>query len=882
MVKKLRAALILLAYVGIAAAIMMIIYNNGIYPSGTDTLGYLYKSDVLYREISGRNFYPLFDKMWYNGVEMMRYQAPLPLYFLVLCQFLSGGDLFNGYILFTGAVFFLGAAAWLRIGCTHKRFWLGTFLGIFWFFLPNNLYALFGEGDLPRAFCMVLLPLFISGIYDYLLEGKWSNLPKIMLCFLMIILCGVTYAVMIVAVVVIFVVMFKLMHRQRGRVIPMLGATMLPFMLAGIWLYPYFRGISVAQNGTQTMQRFFQSILVTLNPLYRVLHSRESFYFGLAAFLLAIFGILFSYRKSMPGFWTGIIICFCTTLTMYPVLAFLPGSQYLWLLRYISIALCMILYSFLLWDTLKKGYVAVVCVLLCLDSLLSLGFVYGNADGEPVQERIAAYEEEMLLKEAKEMTKQRMALLDISSSGASAAYMISGYEKGVPATFGFGWQAASTARNITQLDQAMDEGGYLYLFDRCLELGNDTILVKVDLLHNGKEDINELDNCAARLGYEMADYNEEYRLYHLDTYESFGTVSKYRAIGIGTSAPQISIYFPAVKETTSTNLNDYTFEELKDYDVMYLAGFTYEDREAAEELVLKLSEAGTKIIILADGIPADKQSGVRTFLGTGSYNIEFSNGYPELDTIEGYLNCDLFPSGYTKWNTVYINGLDECWGKLTDLNQEVEFYGTVKNDNIIMIGLNLTYHYALTHDAAVGELLSHALTLTSSEIPERTIVPLSVEYEANQITVSSEYDNVNTALAWHDTFSSGQEFSEENKLVFVNKGDTVLRMEYPYLLEGAVLSGSGILLSAVFFIVTGTAPARRKKKEAKKEAERKAEEKRKKKKEAEEKTEETASGRTISISNIRRNINEFDFDIDENDEEEDFDLDMGDYDDFDI
>ena len=65
---------------------------------------------------------------------------------------------------------------------------------------------------------------------------------------------------------------------------------------------------------------------------------------------------------------------------MYPVLKILPGSQYLWMLRFISIALCMILYSFLKWDTLKKPLVVLFCVILIADIVPSLPLITGDGN----------------------------------------------------------------------------------------------------------------------------------------------------------------------------------------------------------------------------------------------------------------------------------------------------------------------------------------------------------------------------------------------------------------------------------------------------------------------------------------------------------------------
>lgn len=796
--RKLKTLGVILIYGILAVIIVLLVSRNGVYPSGSDTLSHIYKGDVLYREIQRGNLYPLFDPMWYNGVDMMRYWAPLPIYALAGCQALAGGSALMGYLAYAGLIFFLGALAWLWVGCRHGRPWLGAFLGALWFFMPNNLYALFVEGNLPRALCMVLLPLFVSYVHDYLLEDRFSSLPKMIVCFALMALCDLVYAAMIAVSLLIFAVAYMSLYRKQGRkVLDCLICVALAFLLTGIWSYASLQG-GVSSSNPQVMQRFFQNMLISINPLYRIQHGQNYFYYGLAAFCLGLFGIVFSKRRAMPGFWMSMIIFFCTTTTMYNVMVQFPGSQYLWMLRFISIALCFTLYSLLLWDSLKKPLLYLVCFLLFVDMLPSLGLIRGSRTAVSVEQRFDTLEKGTLLDQAKEIAVQRLTLMDASALEATGAYLVSGYKKGVPGTFGSSWQTAATAHNIVQLNQALEDGGYLYLFDRCIELGSDTVLIRTDQLDNGTRDEENVDAAAATLGYDLVDSNDGYRLYHMDCNGNFGVISKYKAIGIGSSAPTISISFPAVEETISTNLNDYTFEELSQYEVIYLAGFTYDDKEAAEKLIMDLSDSGVRILILADGIPADEHTGVQSFLGLNCYNINFKNGFPELDTIDGKLNCDLFPDGYTDWKTVYVNGLEEVWGTMTDLEQQLDFYGSIEDGNIIVIGLNLTYHYALTKDSGVGALLAHALMLNSYELPERTLVPLSVDYGINSIDVTSEYDEVDTTLAWHDIYESRQNIYMKNYLTYVDKGHTVIALHYPYLWEGAAISAASLVASGAF------------------------------------------------------------------------------------
>lgn len=799
MKNKMKEIGILLLYGILSSFIVYIVFRNGIYPSGSDTMCHIYKGDVLYQEILKGNWYPLFDSMWYNGVEMMRYWAPLPVYVLAACQAIAGGNPLNGYLIFVGLIFFFGAYVWWIIGKRHKRRVLGAFLGIAWFFMPNNLFALFVEGNLPRSLCMVFLPLFVSYLYDYLIEDNWKSIAKMIPCFSLMALCHLGYAGMIALAVILYLVIYMILYRQRRKVLNCILGMILGFLLIGIWAYASLQGGITSTDSSQVMKGFFQDAWISINPLYRITNGvGTAFYYGASMLALAVFGAVLSKRKSMPGFWASILIFICTTTSLYSFLVLLPGSQYLWMLRFISIALCFTLFSFLMWDSLKKKFVILICAFLILDMIPSYQTFGGYGESESVESRFAELQENTLIAKAKDITKQRLTLMDESTLGATASYLISGYDGKVAATFGAGWQSASTAHNIVQLNQAMDNGCYRYLFDRCIELGSDTVLIQIVQLKNGEEDVKEVDSAAKELGYTLVDKNNEYRLYHLDTYESFGVINTYRAIGIGTSASQISLMYPAVEETVSSNLNDYTFEQLSQYDVVYLDGFTYDDQKEAEQLVIKLSEAGTKVIVLADGIPTEKENGVRNFLGVDCFDITFQNGYPELDTPDGVFDCDLFPEGYSKWKTVYMNGLDQVYGSFGDLNQQLAFCGTVKNENLVMIGINLPYFYSLTSDEKAEQILTKMLGINPTELPKRERVPINIEYLKNEIRITSQYENVDTTISEHDIFSSDNEISAKNHLIYVGKGTTVIKMSYPYLLPGFFMSVIGIVLYGAF------------------------------------------------------------------------------------
>ena len=799
--RKIGIAAAVLLYAAAAVLVAVIVYLGGDYPSGSDAMCHIYKGDVLYHSIAGGNPYPLYDGFWYNGVQMLRYWAPLPVYFLAGCEALAGGDALAGYLVFVGLVLFLGAVSWLYIGVKKNRILLGAFVGLLWFFMPNNLYALFGEGNLPRALSMTLLPLFVYRINAYLGDGEAKSLKHIIILLAALVLCHSGYAGMISLAVLVYLLVHKLLHRQVKRCVPIMLCMVCAYAVTGIWLFASLKGGITSTDSSQVMAGFFQSAWTSLNPFYRYESNNITFYFGLAAFVLAVFGCVCSHRKSMAGFISAVIIFLCTTTAAYPVLRLLPGSQYLWMLRFISIALCFILYSFMEWDTLRKPFTVVICVLLALDVVPSLSLVYTGDNGYTAEERFADFADSTLIAEAKELTTQRMALLDESTLGATAPYLISDFDKKTATSFGAGWQSAVTTRNISMLNEALSDGDYLYLFDRCLELGNDTVLVKLSQLKNRENDAEELTEAAQAVGYRLVDNNGAFALYHIDTYDSFGLISDYRVLGIGSSAGLMALKYPALESADESSIDSFSFDELIKYDTIYLDHFTYSDKQAAEELIRRLSEAGVKIVINADGIPVNKSLNVAEFLGVTCSSIKFENGYPILYVGDEELDCALFDVDYREWDTVYLNGLDKEIGSFYDNNLKEAFLGTAVNDNIIFVGLNLGYHFVLTDDFTLDKLFDGLLGVSRGTLPERALVPLTVSYGNNFITVESDYDNVNTTLAYHDIFKSTGRIYGRNSLMYVDAGSTHIGMSYPYLAVGIVITLIGIAASVGVCIV---------------------------------------------------------------------------------
>lgn len=793
---------VLVGYVALALVTCWVVSQNGSYPRGSDTMFHVYRGNAVYQSLRQGVPWPLVDPLWYNGVELLRFWAPLPAYAMAGCQALAAGDPFHGYLVFCGLVLVVGGLCWYHVGARLGRPALGAFLGAAWFFAPNNLIDLFYEGNLSRAMILAVLPLFLWWVYAFLCGDSWRRLPQISLGFSFMALCHSGYAGMVALAVIVWLLLWAIVNRSWRRGLGVLAAVACGYLAIGVWLVPSLIGGIASTNSSDVMSTFFQSLWLTINPLDRVITGKVEFYFGLSTFLVCAAGALLSKRKSLPLFWCALITVLLTSQSAYPLLSSLPGGQYLWMLRFLSIAIAMVFLGLLTWSTLRRGVLVAMCVLLALDVVPSLSLVYGDLSGRQPAERLSEEADQTLIAQAKQVTRQRMSLIDGSSLGSTGPYIIAAYDQPVAMSQGAGWQSAATATNIMRVNSAAEQGLFPYLFDRSLELGCDTVLVRTGFVRNYSfSSQQEMDAAAQAVGYQLVASNGSYRLYHLDgAPDTWGTVNHYEAIGIGTGASALSLSYPQIEETSDTNLNHYGLDELSGYKTVYLSGFTYDDQSAAEELIEQLAQRGVRVIISADGIPVDQTTHDRIFLGVRCNDVNFSNAYPELHTKVGTLNCEPFPQGSEDWHTVYLEGLDQSWGTFSMEGDEgstgaqnLDFVGTVKSDNIIMVGLNLGYYYSLTQDPGAGQLLDAVMGGERGSLPERDIVPLQVSFAPDGITVSSDTDDVNTTLAYHDEFAQAAGVSTRNNLVHVNAGTTVLPLFYPHLGEGLAVSAVGIV-----------------------------------------------------------------------------------------
>jgi len=788
-------ALIVLALAGILLAVYL--YYTGLYPSGADVYGHLFKSDLAYKSVQSGNYYPLYTELWYNGLQPYRYWAPLPYYLMAFLQFIAGGDVFMAYLLYVVFSVIVGGVGWLLWGIMYRRMVLGTFFALLWFFVPDNLRIFFVEGNLPRMTIAILLPYLFFFVWRLVEHRKKRSAVPIVVIMCLLNLCHIMIAAMVGIGMFVFLLLYSISRRRYSESLYTILFMLMSFAICGPWVYPALKGGLVAMDPSATaevMRALSTPAATSLNPFLRGQGGHELFYFGVSLFVVALFGLFFSDRKSRPGFLTALLIFLGSLPELVPILEKLPLNQLFWMPRFAPIACAVFMISMFEWRTLRRYVLLLMAALLVFDSYLSLDFHRFHS--------MAPLSLSYSLDDAKRITDQRLTLMDQSTYGSYPSFGISAEEPATRYTFGWAWQGAATAYNIMMLNTALERGHYYYLFDRCLELGDDTVLVQKQQVREARQSLEALEEGAAASQYYLAQETNDLYIFKRETPKTFGVVTKYEGLAIGYSANLIALEYPIFEEGVEWALSEYTAEELKKYKVIYLSGFTYGEKgnkEEAEALIMEVAKAGVRIIIDMNLIPADSITRRMTFLEVNAQPVGLRERFPNL-IYQGQIYEPLpFEKEDMDWSTIYLEGLDKIFAYTWLEDKLLPVSGSKWYDNLIFLGFNLLYHASQTDDEAVFGLLGNFFGFEDNQLPTRTVVPLTVDVGKNVISVRSPSDNANTTFGYQDIFTSDREFKNINHLVVVQRGLTEIELHYPHLKEGVLIGLLGLLAVALLY-----------------------------------------------------------------------------------
>lgn len=787
----------MLALVLCAIVVVCVLRAMDFQPSGNDIWSHLYKGDIAYHNLKEGRFYQLYSEYWYNGTQLFRYWAPLSYYSIALMEFFSGGDIVVAYQYFAAFSMILGGIPWILWGREAKRPVFASVVALLWFFFPENLRVYFCEGNMPRMMSAIVIPYVVYFMWRYLRQDKKYSLFGVMISTSFMILSHVMITAMLGVATFVFLLFDVKNNKNYRKAVMTLAAMAIGLLLVGIWLMPALSGgiMSMDSSANVDVMALWMSGLTTLlNPMNRINGVTDTFYYGISVLVLAVAGILLAGRKKRAGFFLFVLILLMSTPAFLPILSKLPLSTLFWMSRFATIAYGFFLFSLMEWTTLKKKYCIVALTILAIDCIPSLNFSRYYTPASDI-----AVENVNILKEN---TTYRTAVMDLSSFGSYPSWGLSTGEDAVKSTFGWAWQGASTSSNIVMLNTAFEYETYDYLFDRCVELGNDTVLIKKDIV--GKREHTEKDviDGAKRSGYELKAETETAYIFKKDTPEQFGVKSKYAGLALGRYANVMTMYYPAFCEGDSEYVDDYTLEELKQYRTIFLSGIFYHEKGKAEQLLRDAAAAGTRVVVDVTHVQEDSSTKQLSFLGVTSQSVTIENRYPGLKYKNESIITKDFPEEYSEWFTGYIGEMDEVLGTVNYNGQELIWLGTNDSDpNIYFLGLNVMYHALETEDHAVFEVMDEVLGVDRTELPSRQLVPVQMEIGWDGIHIVSEEENINTTLAFQDNFRSDTDIWQENNLLYVKEKDTRIDIVYPRKTAGVAASVLGVLAAAGLAVI---------------------------------------------------------------------------------
>jgi len=796
--KAVRLCLYILWLAITSAVFYVLLIRTGYYPWAEDTWGHMFKTHFLYDQVMAGNYFPLYMEYWYNGVQPFRYWAPLPYYIMLLFEMITKGNSILAYNLFVVFIFSAGTFGWILWGMKLNHMKIALLFGVLWFFMPDNLRVLFVEGNLPRVVVTTLLPYLMLGVWEYLENRSKRSFVVIAAGMFLCTLSHLMIAAMVGITLFIFVMIDGFVHKRMKNAIEVLCIAVLGIVSTGIWLYPALQGglLSLDPEAVaEVMENLTYPALQSINPLLR-LRNKEVFYFGISAFFISLVGILFGDRKSKPYFWVVLIIFFGTTKSFVPILSRLPFSQLFWMMRFGPMALVCFLTGLLLWQNVRKVVYLFMCLFIIWDCSISYNVVFHNAS-EPTELMDA-------VSTGIQTAEQRIAMLDLSKYGSFPSYYLT-YNplshKKLSQVYGWAWQGAKTASNIMWINSALEGEYYPFMFDRCVELGADTLIVKKDQV----KDWASFFEAAEKIGYKVIDESTMVLTLKLPIDESFATKVRYEGLAIGKYAPNIAYMFPAYEVGTSFYIEDYHLSELLQYKVIYLSGFRYKDMEKAENMIKELSENGVKVLIDLTGVQESVFSSRQEFLGVIAQPVKFYNNFGKLKLFDEYITVGDIPEEYEEWNTFFLVNLDKVYGETEFNRQYLDFLGSKYNDNIIFIGFNLPFYALNTKDAKAVEMFEQITGIRYNEPPQRDLIPIKVDRAGNVMTVETEEENVLTGIAYLDAFIPVTgEFEERHSLIHMKDKKIVYKVGYPYLIQGVITSAIGVLgmILAYYFLYT--------------------------------------------------------------------------------
>lgn len=771
--------------IGIAVCIVFLLLKTGIYWQGSALYAQLYKLDAVAESMQEGSLYPLYAEHWYNGYEIFRYSPPASYILINAIMLVFHTDIKIGICLFYGVLVFVSQMGFFLFGIRQRKMIAAFFTGIAFLLLPSTVNIVLLQGSFDVNMGLFLMPLLLFFLHDFIKwKHRWAVIPFSLLLGLLIV-TNYILAIVFGIVILFYLILYGIAARSWRFEMTAFFDVLLVYVAMGYFLYPALSGGVLTRTYS--------------------LQGNQGAFTGISMLVIAVLGLITADRSRCAGFLLTVAALLLSFDFMEPVVKLIPSVVLQKIYWYLIVVVVIYLITLLCWQRLRLLFLILMLGVMVWENVPQ---ILSLQDGSYAIAREEQKIEDYLLDEATFYTDNRVALVDATSLGAFPQWYFAA--KDVDMMFGWDFENALTVQNQMQINEAFADGFYDYMFDRLRLYGNDVVVILKELLsEEGAYDV--LLASAERNDYAVKAENDKAVVLKADSINgTYGVVTQYENLAIGDNASYIAYIYPSFGLGRSNVLEDYTIEELERYHKLYLSGFTYRNKEKAENMLRELSGKGIEIYIDMQHIPVNALTGKDEFMGVYAQFIQFTEEFPILQNDNGNeFKLDFKAGGYEMWNTVYISGCDLILKEATyDDKSHLTYLGQGKEPNITFMGFNLVYYYLSTHNQDLRRFLDEAMELSSEDLPKHEIVPIQIERYPQQLVVHTEADKVNSNLACVDTLEPDRIVSTEENLWVINQGDTVFRIIYTGQQEGFLLSilgmiGIGILWITAYVMLEG-------------------------------------------------------------------------------
>ena len=718
-------------------------YAEFAYPWGSDTWGHLFKAEFLLEEIKAFNIYPQYFPYWYNGTELFRHWAPLPYYVLALLLFICQ-DIFQAHIAFIVLCSVFGSLSFLAFR-RYTGLLPALIMAVLWTIAPDHLRVSFAEGNLPRTLAIAFLP-YILYLAIQLYHGHASKWKKIL--FIIFITLNIFTHAMIAAITISglwlwFALAGWLEKKSLKDLAQFTFLLLLGVSFSAWWLLPALSGgINAIDSQAIRAAIAFFPISESLNPFLRE-SNMEAFYLGIGYLVLLIWGLL-NFRNRLPYQQAALImaslIFLSSTTAAQSIYQLIPNNHMFWPSRMLSLGILMLFLGaidfkfqqFKAFELKNKIFLLLwlaIVGLIIWDSSLSFHLVHLREQPHELRE---------LIESANTGEGFKVATLDLSRWGSVPAYYLSkDNERGQ--VYGWAFQGASTAKKLALINTALEKGWYEYVLEGLEDLGASHFLIPQDFMNENLEQALNKNN------YKESFRNEKGFLYTKEQ-SHYAYVKNYTALGVGRGASYTAIIFPQIKLGESTFIDEYSLEELLEYELLFLSGFDWSNKKIAEERIRAYLKLGGQVVIDMQGVEASLLSGRPSFMGIEAEPISL-NAANIIYQQEKAILMQVFDHSEIPWNAYALNGLDEIYTKLFFQGQALDIggYKQIEEGEIAFIGANLAYHSFLTHDENTKAVLAYYLSGITEESSPRELIEI-YDFKSDGLGASFSF-SINAEMA---------------------------------------------------------------------------------------------------------------------------------------